>query len=127
MNLAVLEQLNPEEIEVEIQLVEPSQATDGTESEIDEMWSYVGKKSNPRWLWHAIDHRSGKVLAYIFGRRKDEIFLQLKALLEPFAITRFYTDDWGAYERHLKASKHEVGKQNTQKIENKHAYSEDTD
>ena len=65
MNLAVLEQLNPEEVEVEIQLVEPSQATDGTESEIDEMWSYVGKKSNPRWLWHAIDHRSGKVLACV--------------------------------------------------------------
>jgi insertion element IS1 protein InsB len=22
-------------------------------------------------------------------------------LLEPFGITRFYTDDWGAYERHI--------------------------
>ena len=120
MNLSVLKQLNPEEIEVEIQLVKPSQAADGTESEIDEMWSYVGKKSNLRWLWHAIDHRSGKVLAYVFGRRKDEIFRQLKALLEPFAITRFYTDDWGAPQRHLEADKHEVGKQNTQKIENKH-------
>ena len=38
------------------------------------MWSYVGKKDNPRWLWHAIDHHSGKVLAYVFGRRKDEVF-----------------------------------------------------
>jgi len=120
VNLSVLEQLNPEEIEVEIQLVERSQAADETESEIDEMWSYVGKKSNPRWLWHAIDHRSGKVLAYVFGRRKDEIFRQLKALLEPFAITRFYPDDWGAYERHLEAYKHELGKQKTQKIGNKH-------
>lgn len=84
------------------------------------MWSYVGKKSNPRWLWHAIDHRSGKVLAYVFGRRKDEVFLQLKELLEPFGIRRFYTDGWGAYERHLEALKHEVGKQNMQKIESKH-------
>ncbi|WP_250126301.1 IS1 family transposase [Chroococcidiopsis sp. CCMEE 29] len=84
------------------------------------MWSYVGKKSNPRWLWHAIDHRSGKVLAYVFGRRKDEVFLQLKELLEPFGISRFYTDGWGAYERHLEALKHEVGKQNMQKIESKH-------
>lgn len=84
------------------------------------MWSYVGKKSNPYWLWHAIDHRSGKVLAYVFGRRKDEVFLQLKELLEPFGISRFYTDGWGAYERHLEARMHEVGKQNTQKIESKH-------
>ncbi len=57
------------------------------------MWSYVGNKENPRWLWHAIDRNSGKVLAYVFGRRKDEVFLQLKTLLEPLAITRFYTDD----------------------------------
>jgi len=53
------------------------------------MWSYVGKKHKPRWLWHAIDHGTGKVLAYVFGRRQDEVFLQLKALREPFGITRF--------------------------------------
>lgn len=44
------------------------------EAEMDEMWSYVKRKKEPRWLWHAIDHRSGKVLAYVFGRRKDEYF-----------------------------------------------------
>lgn len=90
------------------------------ESELDEMWSFVGKKRLQRWLWHAIERRSGKVLAYVFGSRKDEVFLQLKALLLPLGISRYYTDDWGAYERHLDISKHEVGKQNTQKIENKH-------
>jgi len=40
-------------------------------------------------------------------------------LLEPFNIKRFYTDDWGAYERHIPAEKHEIGKRNTQKIERK--------
>ena len=34
-------------------------------------WSYVGKKAEPRWLWHAIDHPSGTVLAYVFGRRQE--------------------------------------------------------
>ena len=34
----------------------------------------------------------GQVLAYVFGRRKDEVFLKLKSLLEPFGITRYYTD-----------------------------------
>ena len=60
------------------------------------------------------------MLAYIFGRRKDEVFLQLKALLEPFGITRYYTDGWGTYERHLDPEKHRIGKDNTQKIESKH-------
>ena len=90
------------------------------EAEVDEMWSFVGKKREPRWLWHAIDHRSGHVLAYVLGRRKDEVFLQLKALLEPFGIARFYTDYWGAYTRYLDTDEHQPGKSNTQKIERKH-------
>jgi len=71
------------------------------------VWSYVGKKINPRWLWHAIDRRTGQVLAYVFGRRKDEVFLQLKRLLEPFGIKRFCTDGWGTYQ-HLPTETHEV-------------------
>ena len=71
------------------------------EAEVDEMWSFVKRKKEPRWLWHAMDHRSGKVLAYVFGRRQDEVFLKLKALLEPFGIARYYTDSWGAYTRHI--------------------------
>jgi insertion element IS1 protein InsB len=71
------------------------------EAEADEMWSFVGKKAAPRWLWQALDHRTGTVLAYVFGRREDQAFLELKALLEPFGIRRFFTDGWGAYRRHL--------------------------
>ena len=56
----------------------------------------------------------------MFGRRKDTVFLELKALLEPFGITKFYTDGWGAYDRHLEADQHRVGKENPQNIESKH-------
>ena len=59
-------------------------------------------------------------LPYVLGRRKDEVFLKLKALLEPFGITRYYTDYWGAYTRHLDADEHQPGKRNTQQIERKH-------
>jgi insertion element IS1 protein InsB len=86
---------------------------------VDEMWSFVGKERAPRWLWHAMDHRSGYVLAYVLGRRKDEGFLTLKALLEPFGITRYYTDSWGASTRHLDTDAHQAGKRNTQQIERK--------
>jgi insertion element IS1 protein InsB len=81
---------------------------------------YVAKKTNQRWLWHAIDHHTGKVLAYVFGRRKDKVFLRLQALLEPFGITRYYTDGWGTYERHVDTAKHTVGKAYMQRIESKH-------
>jgi insertion element IS1 protein InsB len=48
------------------------------------------------------------------------VFLQLKALLTPFGITRYYTDSWGAYERNLAPEVHSPGKHNTQQIERKH-------
>jgi insertion element IS1 protein InsB len=91
VNQRVLHLLNPEEVTVVIRLAD--------EAKVDEMWSDVGRKTHQRWLWHAIDHRSGQVLAYVFGRRQDEVFLKLKRLLEPFVITTYYTDYWGAYTR----------------------------
>ena len=84
------------------------------------MWSFVKNKTDQRWLWHAIDHCSGKVLAYTFGNHKDDVFLKLKGMLTNFGITKFFTDDWGAYQRHLDPVKHQIGKVNTQKIERKH-------
>jgi len=45
--------LNPDAVTVVIRLAD--------EAEVDEMWSYVGRKTDQRWLWHAIDHRTGKV------------------------------------------------------------------
>jgi len=55
-------------VEVDIIRVEEPEEACVEESELDEMWSYVGKKSNLRWLWHTIDHRTGQVLAYVFDR-----------------------------------------------------------
>jgi insertion element IS1 protein InsB len=46
--------------------------------------------------------------------------LQLKALLEPFGIRRYYTAGWGAYRRHLAPRQHVVGKRRTQQLERKH-------
>ena len=120
MNQGVLSVLNPQQVEVELWRADELEGRRGLSSELDEMGSFVARKRNPRWLWHAIDHHTGRMLAYVFGRRKDDIFLKLKALLEPFGITTFYTDGWGAYERHIDAEKHQVGKENTQKIESKH-------
>jgi insertion element IS1 protein InsB len=105
--------VSPDVIEVRFQRVVD-------ESEVDEMWSYVGSKENQRWLWHAIDHKTGVILAYGFGSRKDEVFLKLKEKLEPFGISRFLTDNLGTYERHIDPQGHETGKENLQKIERKH-------
>ena len=79
MNQAVLKHLAPEHVEVESCRADELEGRRGLSSELDEMWSYVGKKANQRWLWHAIDHHTGKVLAEVFGRRQDDVLLHLKA------------------------------------------------
>jgi insertion element IS1 protein InsB len=56
----------------------------------------------------------------VLGLGQDEVFLKLKALVEPFGIARFYTDCWGTYMRHIDADQYQSGKHNTQKIERKH-------
>ena len=89
------------------------------DAELDEMWSFVGNKKNKRWLWLAICHETRVILAFVFGRRTDKVFLKLKALLSPFGVRTFYTDGWGAYIRKLPAEKHIIAKSNTQLIERK--------
>ena len=84
------------------------------------MWSFVGSTATERCLWHALDHHTGRVLAYVIGSRKDVTFLKLKALLTPFGITRYYTDKARVYRRYLPPVQHTVGKLSMQKIERKH-------
>ena len=55
----------------------------------------------------------------MFGKRKKVVLKKLKEHLSPFAITRFYTDNWADYEQHLDSSEHDISKQNTQRIERK--------
>jgi insertion element IS1 protein InsB len=89
-------------------------------TELDEMRSFVGAKVTEWCLWHAIDHPTGRVLAYVVGTRKDAVFLKLTALLAPLGITHYYTDKAGVYQRHLPPAQHTVEKLTMQKVERKH-------
>jgi len=76
-----LKTIQSEEVEVEIRRVEEEALEGVAESELDEMWSYVGKKTNQRWLWHAIARITGQVLAYTFGSAKRRSFSQAKTVV----------------------------------------------
>jgi insertion element IS1 protein InsB len=41
-------------------------------------------------------------------------------ILTSGGLPQFYTDAWGAYQRHLDPNEHTIGKRNTQTIERKH-------
>jgi insertion element IS1 protein InsB len=88
-------------------------------AEMDEFWSFVGKKSNQRWTWYAIDKVSGIILAWHNGGRTDADLQQLLKYLENIPIDLYYSDNWGAYTRKLPEYKHIIGKDRTWKIERK--------
>jgi insertion element IS1 protein InsB len=109
VNTARLRTVAPDEMLVDIQ--------QAGEADMEAMGSFGSNQGNQRGLWPAIDHHTGAVLAYVFGRRKDAVFWQRKAFLEPLGLTRFEPDHWGVYTRHLEPDVHRPGKRHRQKIE----------
>jgi insertion element IS1 protein InsB len=77
-------------------------------------------KSHQCWLWWAIDHATGVVLAYCFGTREHKYLNELRSLLAPFKLNIVYCDDNFAYKARLSDCVVKPGKRNTQCIERKH-------
>ena len=40
--------------------------------ELDELWTFVGKKRQARWLWIALERSTRRVLAWVIGDRSQE-------------------------------------------------------
>ena len=87
--------------------------------ELDEQWSWVQNKGNQRWLWAALDSDSGEIIAFVFGKRTDDAFKELKKLLKHYKIKHYSSDGWGSYMRFLEDQLHTVSKALTTKIERK--------
>jgi insertion element IS1 protein InsB len=78
-------------------------------SELDEMWSFVQKKSNKQWIWIAQCRRTRQVIAFHIGGRArvdaQELWRRIPEEIKTQGF--FYSDDWNAYkgifpkERHL--------------------------
>jgi insertion element IS1 protein InsB len=87
------------------------------EAEVDEMWSFIGKKRRQCWLWYAFSPKTKEIIGYVLGRRTDESLKRLLGKLEEGHITRFYSDDWESYQKLIPSYRHWIGKLGTQRIE----------
>ena len=90
--------------------------------EIDEQWGRVYCKKNPCWLWHAIDHDTGDVIAFVVGSREKEMCQMLWDMILSLNIKviAVYTDKNPSYIEVIPAKLLKTGKRNTQRIERKH-------
>ncbi len=44
---------------------------------MDELWTFVGKKEQARWLWIALERRTRRVLAWVLGDRSEATAFRL--------------------------------------------------
>ncbi len=76
----------------------------------------MGNKQNQRWLWYAWEPRLKRIVSHVFGDRGRNTLDKLLALLSPFNIRFYCTDNYAAYNN-LPEEKHLPGKTFTQRIE----------
>ena len=89
------------------------------ESEVDEMWSFVGSKENKQWIWIAMDVKSRQIIAFYVGNRSRESAKKLwKSIPKSYRDkATFYTDNWQAYKGVIPKKRHHVVKGKANHIE----------
>jgi len=93
----------PKSFDVNLQLID---------CELDEMWSFVYKKTNKKWVWIAQCRRSRQVIAFYVGNRSRDAARELWKKI-PNKVKQkgyFYSDDWDAYKGVFPPERHKFSK-----------------
>ena len=68
--------------------------------ELDEVWSFVMKKTRKRWLWTAMCRRTRQIVAFVIGNRSAKTCAKLWAKLpEAYQRCHSFSDLWEAYRK----------------------------
>ena len=88
----------------------PAQPDDALE--VDEVWSFVLKRANKRWLWTALCRRTRQIVAFVIGDRSEATCRQLWAQIpDAYKACQSFSDFWDAYQWVFpKETHHRVGK-----------------
>jgi len=89
-------------------LTEPDpREPEATVLELDELWSFVLKRANKRWIWIALCRATRQVVAYFIGDRSEaschKLWERIPAL---YRHGHCYSDFWKAYQLVIPAEQH---------------------
>jgi len=88
---------------VELDPAEPSQSA----LELDELWSFVLKRANKRWVWIALCRATRQVVAYVVGDRSAATCQKLWEQIPPnYRSAHCYSDFWEAYRSVILSEQH---------------------
>lgn len=87
--------------------------------QVDEFWTFVGKKKHKKWLIYAYSCEDKEIIAWVWGKRNKKTALKLRQKLKDLGV-RFgsvCTDNWEAFCIAFQSDKHKIGKAYTTGIE----------
>ena len=89
------------------------------ELEVDEFWTYAGKKKNKLWPVYAYHRSTGEIIARVWGKRNLATVNKLRKKITNLGITfnKVYTDGWTSFIKAFKSDNNIIGKVNTVGIE----------
>ena len=84
--------------------------------ELDELWSFVFKKDQKRWLWIALSRKTRRIVAFVIGDRSEKTCRRLwNKLPADYKKLQSYSDFWDAYQKVFpEETHHSVGKETGQ-------------
>jgi IS1 family transposase/transposase-like protein len=87
--------------------------------EIDEFWTFVGKKSNKVWLIYAYHRETGEIVAWVFGKRNAKTARKLYKIMKQKGIkwSNLAYDNWRSFKKVFQNEPSLIGKEYTQGIE----------
>ena len=94
--------------------IPPAQPDDTLE--LDELWSFVFKKTQKRWLWIALCRRTRRIVAFVIGDRSEKTCRRLwNKIPDDYKKCHSYSDLWEAYKKVFPSeTHHSVGKETGQ-------------
>ena len=76
--------------------------------EADELWSFVARRQNKRWIWLVLERRTRQIIALHIGDRSQDSAIALWAKVPPEIKARalVLTDCWDAYALAIPSAQH---------------------
>ncbi len=77
-------------------------------AELDELQTYIGRKTEKVWIWTAIDHHAPGIIAMEIGDRSGGTFEKLWKRIKAWDSRRYLTDGYCVYANYIDEKKHVV-------------------
>ena len=86
-------------------ITKPPIASDQPSFEVDELWTYIGRKENEYWLAYGLD-RNGRVADFVIGKRTKATLRGLIDRLLASGVKKIKTDRLTHYQRLIPRERH---------------------